>query len=70
MNGLETNFQLSPKLLGILENDLEVCPIIILYTIAAFQLSSPEVLIEIIGYTEQMMEAQIFTFLKRIKIEF
>lgn len=45
MNGLETNFQLSPKLLGILENDLEVCPIIILYTIAAFQLSSPEVLI-------------------------
>lgn len=67
MSGLEINFQLSPKLLGILENDTEVCPITWLYTVAAFQLSFPDVLVEII---RAKTETQFFTFLKRIKIEF
>lgn len=70
MNDLEINFQLWPKLLGILENDLELCPITRLHTVAALQLSSPEVLTEIIASTERKLETQLLTFFKRIKVEF
>lgn len=40
-----------------------------LHIIAAVQLSFPEVLIEIIGHTEQKLETQLFAFFERIKIE-
>lgn len=50
---LEINFQLSLKHLGVLTNDLELCPITKLYTVAEIQLSSPEALIEIVGDAQQ-----------------
>lgn len=67
MSGLEINFQLSPKLLRILETDTEVCPITWLYTVAAFQLSSPDVLVEIIRYTEQKLRLSFSPFLRGLR---
>lgn len=59
-NGLEINFQLSPKLLRILENDLEMCPITrvhICFNSALFPTS-----IKITGYTDQKPNSAFYPF--------
>ena len=54
-----------------LKNALEQCPITRLWYVTFLQFSffSPEVFIEIVGYTEKKLESRFFTFFKRIRIE-
>lgn len=57
-NGLEINFQLSPKLLRMAENDLEMCPITrvhICFSSALFPKS-----IKITGYAEQTSDSAFY----------